>query len=100
MQISYDSYEKEKQFHGELWEIRKKYYFGEDNLEFWAALHADLYTLHEKYQNEYLDQQIICCIYDIDRRFRISTGSQYVDSNPVKTMYECLVNQKWKQVKA
>ena len=90
MQISYEEYEVEIQFHTDLWNFRKKYYHGEDRNGFWEELINSFEALHKKYGNSYFDQLLLVCVNDIERRWKTAAGNPYLDPDPLQTLYETL----------
>lgn len=74
--------------------LRKKYYHGEDNEQYWADLIDEFIAVSEKYnRNSYFDQLLLVCIDDIERRWKTTTGNPFVDKDPLKTVYERLKKQ-------
>ena len=74
----------------DLMSFRKAYYVPEDAEEYWSELVKAADALHRKYNNLYVDQQILVCVDDIERRWKITTGNPFLDPDPLKTVYERL----------
>lgn len=82
---------EEQQFMSEFWVLRKKFYQGEDNDQYWADLISEFVAVSEKYdRNSYFDQLLLVCIDDIERRYKIATGSPFIKQKPLETVYERL----------
>ncbi len=63
--------EEEHKFILDFWSFRKKFYVPEDNDEYWESLCNDANNLAVKYENnEYFNQLIVCCVNDIEGRYR------------------------------
>ena len=84
---------EEQRFMSDFWNLRKQFYNGEEQEEFWAELidHSD--ELSRKYQNSYFDQLILVCVDDIDRRYMASIGRPW-KSDPVRNVYERIQKRK------
>ena len=87
--VTVDEIPDEQRFMAELWAFRKKFYYGEDRDSFWSELIDTAEVLSQKYKNRYLDQLLIVCADDIDRRYREKRGTA-PESDPVKKLYERL----------
>ena len=68
MKASKEELKKEVEMFKDLLSFRCKYYHPEDTDEFWSTVLDESEALHEKYNNMFLSQAILCCIHDIDER--------------------------------
>lgn len=85
---------EEQQFMSELWMLRKKYYHGEDNEQYWTDLIDEFVAVSKRHnRNGYYDQLLLVCIDDIERRWKTATGNPFIDKDPLKTVYERLKKQ-------
>lgn len=61
-------YSIESKFMSDFWQFRKAFRDPVDKEEFWENLVNESEKLHQKYNNRYLDQLILVCADDIERR--------------------------------
>lgn len=74
---------------GEFFVFRKKYYNGEDNDDFWMGLIDAADELSKAHNSAYLDQMILICVDDIDRRYMASINKPW-KSDPLEEVYNRL----------
>jgi len=65
---------EECDFQAECFMLRKKFYIGEPEDEFWDELFVEVNALSDKYKSEYLDELLLLCVYDIEQRYNRSVG--------------------------
>ena len=82
------------EFMNEFWEYMKKYYDPVDDESFWEALVKEGEALGNKYGNYFAKGMIMVCVDDIERRWKEQTGSQYIKSILLDTLYERLRKQR------
>lgn len=61
-------YSLESKFMSDYWQFRKTFREPVNEESFWSNLVQASNVLHEKYHNDYLDQLILICADDIERR--------------------------------
>lgn len=61
-------YSLESKFMSDYWQFRKTFREPVNEESFWSNLVQASQELHDKYHNDYLDQLILVCTDDIERR--------------------------------
>ena len=74
--MGYMFVQSEKEFMRDYWEFRKRFWQPENNEEYYASLVQASEELHRKYNNDYLDQLILVCADDIERRAGLDQKSR------------------------
>lgn len=94
MQINGKDFELERQLQTELWNFRKRFYYGEDKEVYWNSLINEADKLSKKHKSDYLDRMLLVCIDDIEDRWKQSTGNPYRSPDLVTALYERLKKGK------
>lgn len=81
------------EFMNEFWEYMKKYHDPVDDESFWETLVKEGEALGNKYGNYFAKGMIMVCVDDIERRWKEQTGSRYIKSILLDTLYERLRKQ-------
>ena len=68
MRIDTEHLKLEKEIMTDYWSFRREWYSMEKTDEYFSGLVQASNVLHEKYHNDYLDQLILVCADDIERR--------------------------------
>ena len=87
---------EEMKFMADFWSFRKKFYKGEEQDEFWTSLIECSDELSKKYNSLYLDQLILICVDDIDRRYMTSINKPW-KSDPLEEVYNRLQRNRGKK---
>ena len=90
MKAGKEEFANEIAINKDIMSFRKAFYIPESADEFWEELVKAADALHRKYNNLYVDQQILVCVDDIERRWKIEVENPFIDHDPLKTVYERL----------
>ena len=80
--------QKDVDIFGAVFEFYKKYHSAPD----WESLIRESDELSAKYKSGFLDQLILVCVDDIDRRYMASINKPW-KSDPLSLVYERLKNR-------
>lgn len=53
---------------GDIWNLYKKYYYPEDNEQYWNNVISDFKSLSKKYQTKLVDDLCIAALNELDRK--------------------------------
>ncbi len=76
MRIQSQDLQNEKDIMTDYWSFRREWYNMEKTDEYYSGLIQASNVLHEKYHNDYLDQLILVCADDIERRAGLDQKSR------------------------
>ena len=76
MRIDTEHLKLEKEIMTDYWSFRREWYNLENTDEYLSGLNQASNALHEKYRNDYLDQLILVCADDIERRSGLDQKSR------------------------
>lgn len=96
MQINGKDFELERQLQTELWNFRKRFYYGEDREGYWEDLCKTVNELHEKYNSTFLDMVLLCNTADIENRWKEAMRDPFKDPDMLTTVYKRLMKERMK----
>ena len=68
MKATKEEFDLELLMYKDMMSFRKAYYTPEDDEVYWAAVVEGAEQLHRKYNNNFMDQMLLVCADDIERR--------------------------------
>ena len=74
----------------DLWRFLKTFYCFKEDDAYWESLIEVANKLSKKYGSTFMDSLLLCCVDDIERRWKIATGNPFINPDPLKTLYEKL----------
>lgn len=82
----------------DIWRFFKKYAYVYDrkNKNYWLELIRETDELSAKYNSKLMDQLILVCVDDIDRRYMASINKPW-KSDPLEQVYERLKRNRGKK---
>ena len=78
-QIKQEEIDKERELQTVIWNLRKRFFHGEDKDPFWDELYAEVERISKENNSLYVDQMLCVLIDDIETRMRQAAG-ETVDS--------------------
>lgn len=76
MKATKEEFDLELLMYKDMMSFRKTYYTPENDETYWAAIVDGAEQLHQKYNNNFMDQMLLVCADDIERRAGLDQKSR------------------------